>query len=175
MKSFSKWPPGSYIGFFGFPTLTLVWLWLSTPNFNSTILDDVIKWKHFPCYWAFVRGIHWGPVNKGQWRGASMFSLICIWINGWVNNHEAADLRHYHAHYDVIVIPYYMFWFPDSSFSLALNFKSKLKLHINFVYGEKEAALFSAMSLTKWPPGGHIGFFTDSKFILAWNIRSKLQ
>ena len=20
--------------------------------------DDVIKWKHFPCYWPFVRGIH---------------------------------------------------------------------------------------------------------------------
>ena len=25
--------------------------------------DDVIKWKHFPCYWPFVRGIHWSPVN----------------------------------------------------------------------------------------------------------------
>ena len=22
--------------------------------------DDVIKWKHFPCYWPFVRGIHRG-------------------------------------------------------------------------------------------------------------------
>ena len=25
--------------------------------------DDVIKWKHFPHYWSFVRGIHWSPVN----------------------------------------------------------------------------------------------------------------
>ena len=25
----------------------------------------------------------------GQWRGALMFSLICSWINGWVNNHKA--------------------------------------------------------------------------------------
>ena len=25
--------------------------------------DDVIKWKHFPCYWPFVRGIHRSPVN----------------------------------------------------------------------------------------------------------------
>ena len=24
--------------------------------------DDVIKWKHFPCYWPFVRGIHRSPV-----------------------------------------------------------------------------------------------------------------
>ena len=53
--------------------------------------DDVIKWKHFPRYWPFVRGIHRSPVNsphKGQWRGALMFSLICVWINGWENNRE---------------------------------------------------------------------------------------
>ena len=31
--------------------------------------DDVIKWKHFPRYWPFVRRIHRSPVNsphKGQ-------------------------------------------------------------------------------------------------------------
>ena len=66
----------------------------------------VIKWKHFPRYWPFVRGIHRSPVNsphKGQWRGALMFSLICVWINDWVNNGEAGDLRRYRAHYDVTV------------------------------------------------------------------------
>ena len=41
--------------------------------------------------------------HKGQWHGALMFSLICVWINNWVNNREAGDLRHYRAHYDVIV------------------------------------------------------------------------
>ena len=35
----------------------------------------------------------------------SLFSLICVWINGWVNNHEPDDLRRYRAHYDVIVLP----------------------------------------------------------------------
>ena len=42
--------------------------------------DEVIKCKHFPHYWPFVRGIHRSPVNsphKGQWRGALMFPLIC--------------------------------------------------------------------------------------------------
>ena len=71
--------------------------------------DDVIKWKHFPRYWPFVRGIHRSPVNtphKGQWRGALMFTLICARINGWVNNREAGDLRRYRAHYDVIVMAY---------------------------------------------------------------------
>ena len=69
--------------------------------------DDVIKWKHFPRSWLFVRGIHRWPVNsphKGQWRGALMFSLICARINRWVNNREAGDLRRYRTHYDVIVI-----------------------------------------------------------------------
>ena len=64
--------------------------------------DDVIKWKHFPRNWPFVRGIHRSP-HKGQWRGALMFSLICVWINGWVNNREAGDLRRYRGHYDVTV------------------------------------------------------------------------
>ena len=69
--------------------------------------DDVIKWKHFPRYWPFVRRIHRSPVNsshKGQWRGALMFSLICVWINDWVNNGEAGDLRRYSIHYDVTVM-----------------------------------------------------------------------
>ena len=35
--SLSKWPPGIHIRYFGFWTLTLVWLWISTPNFNGTI------------------------------------------------------------------------------------------------------------------------------------------
>ena len=70
--------------------------------------NDVIKWKHFPRYWPFVRGIHRSPVNsphRGQWCGALMYYLICAWINGWVNNGEAGDLgrhsAHYNAHYDV--------------------------------------------------------------------------
>ena len=46
---------------------------------------------------AFVkssRGIHRCQVNsphKGQWRGALMFSLICPWKDGWVNNGKAGD------------------------------------------------------------------------------------
>ena len=69
--------------------------------------DDVIKWKHFPRYWPFVRGIHRSPVNsshKGQWGGALMFSLICACIDGWVNNRKVGDVRHHRIHYDVIVL-----------------------------------------------------------------------
>ena len=38
-----------------------------------------------------------------------MFSLICAWINGWVNNREAGDLSRQRAHYDVIVMRKYYF------------------------------------------------------------------
>ena len=37
--------------------------------------EDVIKWKDFPCYWTFLWGIHYSPLNyphsdKGQGYGA---------------------------------------------------------------------------------------------------------
>ena len=66
--------------------------------------NGVIKWKHLPLYWFFVRGIHRSPVNSpytSQWRGALMFSLIYAWINGWVNDRETGDLRRHRVHYDV--------------------------------------------------------------------------
>ena len=76
-------------------------------HLHTCVHDDVIKWKHFPRYWPFVRGIHRSPVNsphKGQWRGALIFTLICARINVWVNNREAGDLRRNRVHYDVIVM-----------------------------------------------------------------------
>ena len=50
-------------------------------NTNRMSTEHDAKWKHFPHYWPFVRGIHRSPANsphKGQWRGALMFSLICV-------------------------------------------------------------------------------------------------
>ena len=83
-----------------------------SPSDNSTgnvqdIHDDVIKWKHFPRNWPFVRGNSPVPVNsplKGQWRGTLMFSLICVWINGWANNRKVGNLSRNRGHYDVIAM-----------------------------------------------------------------------
>ena len=69
--------------------------------------DDVIKWKHFPRYWPFVRGIHRSPVNshtKASDAELRSFLWSVLWIIGWVNNHEAGDLRRHRALYDVIVM-----------------------------------------------------------------------
>ena len=69
--------------------------------------SDVTKWKHFPRYWFFVRGIHRTPMNspnKSQWSGVLMFSLTSVWTNNWVNNRDASDLRRHHAHYEVTIM-----------------------------------------------------------------------
>ena len=65
---------------------------------NLSKHDDVIKWKHFPRHWPFVRGIHprYWPSVRGIHRSP---------VNsGWVNNLEAGNLRRHLAHYDVIVM-----------------------------------------------------------------------
>ena len=74
---------------------------------RPSVHNDVIKWKHFPRNWSFVRGIHRSPANsllKASDAELWCFSLICAWISAWVNNCEAGDLGRYCAHYDVIVL-----------------------------------------------------------------------
>ena len=111
-------------------------------DLKSHTHDDVIKWKHFPHYWPFVWGIHWSPVNsrhRGQWRGPLMFSLICVWINGWVNNREAGDLRRYRAHFDVIVmLSTHLF-----VIYLALSWvKSLIHRYSNYIFRYQYPAIF---------------------------------
>ena len=117
-----------------------------------TYHDDIIKWKHFPCYWPFVWGIHWSPVNsphKGQWRRALMFSLIYTWTNGWVNNQDAGDLRCHHAHYDLTVMPQYkaiVMWvtYPNFAMITSLQFGSEDN-HISIRLVSEE------LKLSDWP------------------------
>ena len=79
--------------------------------------DDVIKWKYFPRYWPFVRGIHQPPVNsphKGPWPGALMFSLICVlrrqsW--GWWFETLSRPLW---RHCNVKGHPFHPWWFGTS-------------------------------------------------------------
>ena len=54
---------------------------LSWGEFSCKYHDDVIKWKYFPRYLPFVRGIYRSPVDsshKGQWRWGLMSSLISV-------------------------------------------------------------------------------------------------
>ena len=99
----------------------------STKETSHQIHEDVIKWNTYPRYWPLVWRIHRSPVNsphKGQWRGALMFSLICVGINGWVNNRKAGDLRRQRAYYDVIVMMSTCVSEPGSVFYLLLRVRS---------------------------------------------------
>ena len=67
--------------------------------------------------------------HKGQWREALMFSLICAWINSWVNNGDAGNLKRHRAHYDVIVMCYF---FHIWSCSIIADFSPVI--HILYIY-----------------------------------------
>ena len=76
-------------------------------------------WRHqmesFSALLALCAGNSPVPVNsphKGQWRGALMFSLICAWINHWVNNREGGVLRRHRGYYDVNVMNWKFFIIP---------------------------------------------------------------
>ena len=76
-----------------------------------SVMKQNTWWRHqmetFSALLAVCAGNSRWPVNsphKGQWPGALMFSLICAWINGWVNSGEAGDLRRHCAHYNVTVM-----------------------------------------------------------------------
>ena len=67
----------------------------------------LLWWRHQMETFSVLLAISAGnsPVpHKGQWRGALMFPLNCVWIIGRENNRQAGDLRRYGAHYDVIVM-----------------------------------------------------------------------
>ena len=55
---------------------------------KARLLPKMPWWRH-----QMVNSPH-----NSQWRGALMLSLICAWINCWVNNCEAGDLRRHRAH-----------------------------------------------------------------------------
>ena len=70
----------------------------------------------------------------GHLCGALMFSLICVWINGWVNNHDAGDLRRYRAHYDVTVMLRFNADLPSQSI-LSGNFAAVfLKTYLKIIF-----------------------------------------
>ena len=84
----SKWPPGSHIGFFGFQTLTLVWFWIWTRNFNGPILVYMsspepgidFQWPHFlnGCLVAMLDFLVSGLC---RWHGLGSVTHVCFGIS----------------------------------------------------------------------------------------------
>ena len=67
-------------------------------------------------------GHRWIPLTKASDAERWCFLWSVLWINGWVHNHEAGDLRRYRAHYDVIVI--------TSVAMLTVNYSSTYSLNL---------------------------------------------
>ena len=70
-------------------------------------------WRHqmetFSALLVLCAG-NWG-IQRSSVNPPLMFSLICPWINGWVNNRESCDLRLHCGHYDVTVMHFIHIYF----------------------------------------------------------------
>ena len=89
-------------GSFSEEYIALLWsfsLWYKNRDLSMNLNSYSLSFC-FTSYSYFEDAVY----GFGQLRGALVFSLICAWINGWVNNGEAADLRRHRAHYDVTLM-----------------------------------------------------------------------
>ena len=117
------------------------WMPLIPQCMVPSCLNPIITWIEsiLSPWWRHEMVICAGnsPVlHKGQWRGALMFSLICVWINGWVNNRKAGDLRRHRAHYDVIVMTKISLqWTPKSRTGAVVTFKKLFQITSPFETG----------------------------------------
>ena len=93
---------------------------INEPSFSTPHPGSTSWWWFWLVSWSSVRVSRWrhqmeifsalltlcagnSPV-KGNDAGLWCFLWSAPWINGWVNNREAGDLRRHRAHYDVIVM-----------------------------------------------------------------------
>ena len=86
------------------------YLHIVTVPVEIVTLVDFTWWRHqMETFTASltVSGNQRSPVeshHKGQWRGALMFSLTCVWTNVWANSRDAGDLRRHRTHCDITVM-----------------------------------------------------------------------
>ena len=80
---------------------TIVHLWQNAITMTSL---NVIIFRVAGHLCGEFPGPRWIPRTKASDAELWCFSLVCVWINGRVNNREAGDLRRYRAHYGVIVM-----------------------------------------------------------------------
>ena len=87
----------------------LYWFYNShrNPKWNTVILNwgsRISWWRHQMETFSALLAIC-AAINR-----ALMFSFICAWIKGWINNREAGNLRRHRAHYDVTV-KWKLYWY----------------------------------------------------------------
>ena len=79
---------------------TVAW-WAGAAAGNGWIThDDVIKWKHFPRYWPFMRGIHRSPAQRPVKQSFDAF--FDLHLNKRLSKQSWGWW--FETHYDVIVM-----------------------------------------------------------------------
>ena len=100
--------------------------------------------------------------RNSQWREASMFSLICVCINGWVSNHEAGDLRRHSGHYGVIVKRWCV-WLQDS---MKMNDKT---VSLDNSKIQESGIYYVCWQYQRWRAGkGNNLLFRIERFVMIW-------
>ena len=140
----AAWRP--YWKFFGFRTLTLLWLWISTSNFSGTILMYmgrsllIFQQRHFQ-NGRRAAILDFSVSGLCRWQGFRDVSQVCfgISISNFICMLMVVIGKSLLVFSEVTFKmaawwPYWIFLFPDSNFSLALNINSKLKWHNTYVY-----------------------------------------
>ena len=78
----AEYPPCNTIhrlqGHHFWPVMDIDEIIISYKQETTSSHDDVIKWKHFPRYWPFVRGIH-----RSRWISRTKTSDAELWCFLW--------------------------------------------------------------------------------------------
>ena len=118
------------------------------PNFGGH--DDVIKWKHFPRYWSFVRGIHRSPAQRPVTRSFDVFfdlrlkkQLSKQWWGWWFETLSRPLWRHC----DVA---------GTSAATVLVVIVLELKMHVAPKYGYRNGLFYSIDS-------------NNCRFLLCWS------
>ena len=85
-----------------YPSFDLVYILITALSrylavtFLQITHDDVIKWRHFPRYWPFVRGIHRSPVNSPHRPVTRSFDVFfdLQWWGWWIETPSCPLWRH---------------------------------------------------------------------------------
>ena len=126
--------------------------------------------------------------QKGQWRGAYMFFVICAWMNFWISNREAGDLRRHRAKYDVTVIRRYQVskkywkatlnWSDDFSITqhhqnILMSSFEDFVLTMSFTWNSDASEAFYCVINYPSPATTKMKMkYNTQKFFFVWNISS---
>ena len=84
-------------------------------------------------------GHRWIPRTRPVTRSFGVFSLVCVRINGWVNNRETGDLERHRAHYVLgnfknVYIVICQYWHDDADYLAMEDAKSSAVMRLTYSF-----------------------------------------